>query len=226
MARILIVEDEKEMAQGLKDNFEFDNHTVLLAEDGESGLALIQSEDPDLMILDVMLPKLSGLGVLRAIREKGIHKPVIMLTARGQEMDKVLGLELGADDYITKPFSLRELLARVHAVLRRYQPTELSDPIQKIGRLQLDFKHFTAKDSKGDVILTHKEYQILQCLLQNAENTVSRDQLLEEVWGEDVFPTARTVDNQILKLRKKIEEDPAQPHHILTVHGIGYKMIL
>lgn len=226
MARILIIEDEKDMAQGLKDNFEFDGHEVILSEDGESGLEQAQICHPDLIILDIMIPKMSGLDVLRSIRKKGMHVPIIMLTARGQEMDKVLGLELGADDYITKPFSLRELLARVHAVLRRYQLPFASNSAQTIGRLTLNFEHFTATDIHGEVLLTHKEFLILQFLFQHNGQTVSRDQLLNHVWGEDVYPTTRTVDNQILKLRKKVEIDPAQPHHILTVHGIGYKLIL
>ncbi len=226
MACILIVEDETDMAKGLKDNLEFDSHKVILAEDGVFALERITAEHPDLILLDVMLPKLSGLDVLKTIRSQGIHTPVIMLTARGQEMDKVLGLESGADDYITKPFSLRELLARVHAVLRRTDAPKPLQADQTIGRLQLDFEHYAAKDENGDVSLTHKEFLILQCLLKNKGNTVSRDQLLQEVWGDDVFPTARTVDNQILKLRKKIEAAPAQPRHIITVHGIGYKLIL
>ena len=226
MARILIIEDDKDMAQGLKDNFEFDKHEVILAEDGKIGLEQAQTCQPDLIIIDIMMPKLSGLDVLRTIRKKGMHVPVIMLTARGQEIDKVLGLELGADDYITKPFSLRELLARVHAVLRRYQTPGPSKSMQTIGRLTLDFEHFTAKNAQGDVLLTHKEFIILHFLFQHAGETVSRDQLLKHVWGDDVYPTTRTVDNQILKLRKKVEYDPAQPHHILTVHSIGYKLIL
>lgn len=226
MARILVIEDEKDMAQGLKDNFEYDGHDVILADDGESGLEQAQSCRPDLIILDIMMPKMSGLDVLRSLREKGMGVPIIMLTARGQEMDKVLGLELGADDYITKPFSLRELLARVHTALRRKQSPGDSDAPHIIGRLTLDFKHFTARDENGEVCLTHKEFLILQFLLQHAGKTISRDQLLNHVWGDDVYPTTRTVDNQILKLRKKVENDPTQPHHILTVHGIGYKLIL
>ncbi len=226
MARILLVEDEKEMAAGLKDNFEFDGHEVLIAEDGEAGLEMALNACPDLILLDLMLPKMSGLDVCRKLREKGKHVPIIMLTARGQEMDKVVGLELGADDYITKPFGLRELLARVHAVLRRYQSSEKKDESCVIGRLSLDFQHYTARDDQGEVTLTHKEFLILQFLYQQHGQTVSRDDLLSHVWGEDVYPTTRTVDNQILKLRKKVEKNPAKPQHILTIHGIGYKLCL
>lgn len=227
MARILIVEDERDMAKGLKDNFEFDGHEALMAHDGEAGLRMIQSENPELIILDIMLPKRSGLDVCRTLREQGCRIPIIMLTARGQEMDKVLGLELGADDYITKPFSLRELLARVRAVLRRYSEKPHQTRGRKtIGRLYVDFDCFVATDDEGvNVRMTHKEFLILRYLLDHAGEIVTRDALLDCVWGLEAYPSTRTVDNQILKLRKKVEADPANPAHILTAHGIGYKLI-
>jgi DNA-binding response OmpR family regulator len=226
MARILIVEDEREMAAGLKDNFEFDGHTVYIAEDGEIGLDMALSEKPDLIILDVMLPKKSGYDVCKEIRARKLTTPIIMLTARGQEIDKILGLELGADDYMTKPFSVRELLARVKAVLRRseHDVKDISET-QKIGKITVDFQHYEATDENGKVEFSHKEFEILKYFLANRGKTISRDQLLDDVWGYEAFPTSRTVDNHILKLRKKIETDPARPRHILTVHGIGYKYI-
>jgi DNA-binding response OmpR family regulator len=224
MAKVLIVEDEHEMAMGLKDNFEFDGHTVLIANDGEAGFQLAYSEKPDLMILDVMLPKKSGLDVLKELRAKEYNLPIIMLTARGQEIDKVLGLELGADDYMTKPFSVRELLARAKAVLRRSAGNQFHSK-HKMGKLTLDFEHYVAKDDNGDVELSLKEFEILKTLLEHKGQTITRDQLLDKVWGYDVYPTSRTVDNHMVKLRKKVEENPGRPKHILSVHGIGYKYI-
>ena len=228
MAQILIIEDEIEMAQGLKDNLEYEGFQVSLAHDGETGLELALEESPDLILLDIMLPLKSGFDVCKQLRTKNTTIPIIMLTARGQEIDKVLGLELGADDYITKPFSLRELLARIHAVLRRVSEKEskLSDAVQKMGKLIVDFNRYSAKDEKGDVTLTHKEFEMLKFFRQHRGEAISREILIEKVWGLDVFPTTRTVDNHIAKLRKKIEPDPSRPQHILTVHGIGYKFIL
>ncbi|MBN2089538.1 response regulator transcription factor [candidate division KSB1 bacterium] len=228
MARILIIEDEIEMAQGLKDNFEFDGHEVTIASDGEKGLEMALTALPQLIILDIMLPKISGFDVCKAIRHKGLATPIIMLTARGQEIDKVLGLELGADDYITKPFSVRELLARVKAVLRRYEDFSTSIPAQfnQIGKLKVDFAQYRAIDERSEVELSHKEFEILKFLLIHKGQTVSRDQLLNEIWGYEAFPTTRTVDNFIVKLRKRIEDDPDHPRHIITVYGIGYKLVI
>jgi DNA-binding response OmpR family regulator len=226
MARILIVEDELEMAMGLKDNFEYDGHDVDIAEDGEQGLAMAMKEQYHLIILDLMLPKKSGLDVCKEIRAANQRTPIIMLTARGQEIDKVLGLELGADDYMTKPFSVRELLARVKAILRRYPvEDEVPEQPQQIGQIRVHFKHYRAENEQGSVELSHKEFEILKYFSQHKGETVSRDALLEKVWGYETYPTTRTVDNYILQLRKKIEIDPEHPKHILTVHGIGYKYI-
>ena len=226
MAKILIVEDERDLADGLKDNFEFDGHEVEIAWNGESGMQMAASPEYHLILLDVMLPGKSGLDICRELRARGIKTPIIMLTARGQEIDKVLGLELGADDYITKPFSVRELLARVKAVLRRVPAgaTGAAETLE-IGRLQINFAHYTARNDQGEVDMTHKEFEIIRYLYEHAGQTISRDQLLEDVWGYEAAPTSRTIDNHILKLRKKIESDPDHPRHILTVHGIGYKYI-
>ena len=225
MSRILIIEDEKEMALGLKDNLEYEGHVVTIAGDGEAGLQSAMENPPDLIILDIMLPKKSGFDVCRELRSRKKGIPIIMLTARGEEVDKVLGLELGADDYITKPFSVREFLARVKAVLRRSQSHSDEDDFCRIGKIQVDFTRYMARDDEGEMELTHKEFEIMRYFLDHHGQSISRDQLMEEVWGYEAYPTTRTVDNHIVKLRKKIEQDPARPRHILTVHGIGYKYI-
>ncbi|MCB0289606.1 MAG: response regulator transcription factor [Calditrichaeota bacterium] len=228
MYKILIVEDEPQMRMGLRDNLEFEGYTVDTAEDGRVGLEKILENPYDLILLDVMMPHLSGFDVCKKAREKGIRTPVIMLTAKGEEIDKVLGLELGADDYITKPFSLRELLARIKAVLRRAgeagNAPEASGEVT-IGNLTVDFSTYDAYMDERAEPMSHKEFELLKYLWQHQGQTVSRDELLNEVWGYEEFPTTRTVDNFILKLRKRIESDPARPRFILTVHGIGYKLV-
>jgi DNA-binding response OmpR family regulator len=226
MARILIIEDEAEMANGLSDNCLYDGHDPIIARDGEEGVALALSQRPELILLDVMLPKKSGFDVCRELRAAGLRTPIIMLTARGQEIDKVLGLELGADDYITKPFSLRELLARIKAVLRRTDQSSVGhvDDV-RIGRLQLSFSSATAKDENGNIDLSAKEWDLLRFFVQNEGRVVHRDELLDKVWGYDHFPDTRTIDNFIVRLRKKIEVDPKQPRHLVTVHGMGYRYI-
>jgi len=227
MPKILIVEDEPQMRLGLKDNLEFEGYEADFAEDGAIGLQKILENPYDLIILDIMLPKMSGFDVCKKAREKGIATPVIMLTAKGEEIDKVLGLELGADDYITKPFSLRELLARIKAVLRRVEERggRGGGERVKIGGLEVDFSTYDAFLSGQPEPMSHKEFEILKYLWQHQGQTVSRDDLLNQVWGYEEYPTTRTVDNFILKLRKRIEQDPAHPRHILTVHGIGYKLV-
>lgn len=226
MGRILIVEDEPQMRRGLQENLEFEGYQVDAAADGRSGLQKILEVGYDLVILDIMLPGLSGFDVCKKAREAGIKTPVIMLTAKGEEIDRVLGLELGADDYVTKPFSLRELLARVKAVLRRTEGAQADRKQVTIGKLQINFATCDAFHDGAPVPMTHKEFEVLKYLWQHQGQTVSRNQLLDDVWGYEDYPTTRTVDNFILKLRKLIEDDPAHPRHILTVHGIGYKLLL
>jgi DNA-binding response OmpR family regulator len=225
--KILITEDEPNMRIGLKDNLEFEGYTVDLAEDGTKGLELILKSSYDLILLDVMMPGMSGLDVCRKAREKGINTPIVLLTAKSEEMDKVLGLELGADDYITKPFSLRELLARIKAILRRggIKNTSSSSTVT-IGKLIINFENYTSTNESGAVRMSHKEYDILNYLLQRKNEIVSRYDLLEKVWGYEESPTTRTVDNFIVKLRQKVEQDPNDPRIILTVHGTGYKLIV
>ena len=228
MAKILVVEDEPNMQIGLRDNLEFESYDVTVAKDGEEGLQNLLENTYDLVLLDVMMPKKSGFDVCKEARTAGVKTPIIFLTAKGEEIDKVLGLELGADDYITKPFSVRELVARVKAVLRRTegQSEEQQNIVQAtIGKLQVDFNKYEAEQDGEPVKMSHKEFEVLQYLLQHKNEIVSRYQLLEDVWGYEATPTTRTVDNFILKLRQKTEENPNDPKHILTVHGAGYKLI-
>jgi DNA-binding response OmpR family regulator len=227
--KILIVEDEPNMRMGLRDNLEFEGYQVDLAENGVQGLQLLFKNTYNLVLLDVMMPEMSGLDVCKRAREQGVQVPIVLLTAKGEEMDKVLGLELGADDYITKPFSLRELLARIKAILRREAIRAEAEPAATgthVGRLSINFNAYTAEDKAGPVRMSHKEYAILQYLLQRKNEIVTRHELLEKVWGYEESPTTRTVDNFIVKLRQKIEDDANDPHIILTVHGTGYKFIL
>ncbi len=226
MAHILVIEDEPEMQRGLRDNLEFEGYSVLAVGDGKKGLETIRAKKFDLILLDVMLPGISGFDICKKIREEGITTPVILLTAKGEEVDKVLGLEFGADDYITKPFSLRELLARVKAVLRR-TPSEKISAVKKItiGLLEIDIENYTALKKGKSISMTSKEFEILRYLWQHQQQVISRDDLLKHVWGYDESISSRTVDNFVVKLRKNIEKDPSHPKHIVTIHGTGYKLI-
>jgi DNA-binding response OmpR family regulator len=228
MANILIIEDEPAMQLGLRDNLEMESYVVDSASDGEEGLLKIKTGKYDLVLLDVMLPKVSGFDVCKTARAAGIKTPIILLTAKGEEIDKVVGLELGADDYVTKPFSVRELLARVKAILRRSTNVDANKEEMKvdIGRLHIDFASFQTKENGTDVKLSHKELEILLYLYKNRNLTVSRYDLLENVWGYEEQITTRTVDNFIVRLRQKVETNPNQPKIILTVHGSGYKLVL
>lgn len=226
MAMILVIDDEAEMRRGLVDNLRFEGYETAEADNGTDGLELIRSTPADLVLLDVMMPGMNGFDVCRAARESGVETPVIMLTAKGEEIDRVVGLELGADDYITKPFSLRELLARVKAVLRRSGKHSTGITAEtRIGRLHVDFDGYRASDGTEDVPLSHREFEVLRYLWDRRKQTVSRDRLLTDVWGYDESISTRSIDNFILKLRQKIETDPSHPQHILTVHGIGYKLL-
>lgn len=227
MSKILVVDDEPNMRLGLKDNLEFEGFEVDQAENGDVALNKILNHKYDLVVLDVMMPVKSGFEVCRTVREKGISVPIILLTAKGEEIDKVLGLELGADDYVTKPFSLRELIARIKAVLRRKGEGDSHDQKSiKIGNLSVDFVHYTASVLNEPVKMSHKEFEILHYLCERKNEVVSRFDLLENVWGYDESPTTRTVDNFIVKLRNKIELNPNDPKFIITVHGTGYKLVL
>ena len=222
MPRILIVDDEPEMVRGLQDNLRFEGYQTLTAGDGERALALAVSEAPDLILLDLMLPGRSGWDVCRGLRERGLHIPIIMLTARGDETDQVRGLELGADDYVTKPFSLRELLARIRAVLRRPGPRRHVEAYA-FGDARLHPRSRQAWKAGREVALTRKEFELLHYLVEHPGEILTRERLLNEVWGYERFPTTRTVDTHVLRLRQKFETDPEHPAHILTVHGQGYR---
>jgi len=225
MEKILVIEDEPDMVMGLKDNLEYEGYAVVAARDGVEGIQLAQKELPDLIILDLMLPKKDGYDVCKELRAKGMDTPIIILTAKGQEVDKVLGLELGADDYVTKPFSIREVLARIKAVLRRKgsRPQKLDS--YNFGNVRVDFRKSFVVRNGETIELSHYENEILRLLIANKDEPVSRNRLLDEVWGYDLFPTTRTIDNHIVKLRQKVEDDPKNPAHVITVHGIGYKFV-
>jgi len=225
MAKILIVEDEPNMVAGLRDNFEFEGHQVITAPDGVAGLERALSESPDLVILDVMMPRMSGLDVCKQLKSKKPSVPIIMLTARGQEVDKVVGLELGADDYVTKPFSIRELLARVKAVLRRGGFAGKEQEKFAFGEVEVNVRSCQVSKKGKSVDFSSKEFELLKYFLHHPGETLSRDRLLEEVWGYDRFPTTRTVDAHIVRLRQKVEPKPEEPRFILTVHGTGYKFV-
>ena len=224
-ARVLVVEDDNAMAVALNDGFQYEGHEVTLARDGAQGLELASQDQFDIMILDVMLPKLSGLDVCRQLRSSGNHIPIIMLTARGQEIDKVLGLKIGADDYVTKPFSFMELAARVEAVLRRATKNTEDVDVLRFGNVVVDFKKNTATKDQAALELSPREFRILKYFAEHMGEVVTRDQLLDHVWGYDSFPLTRTVDTHIAKLRQKIEENPGDPHYIVTVHRAGYKFV-
>lgn len=228
MKRILIIEDDVAILRGLKDNLEYESYEVLTAEHGEKGYCLIQEKRPDLIILDLMLPKMSGYELCRKVRDEGITTPILMLTARGEEMDRVVGLDLGADDYVTKPFSVPELLARIRAIIRRVQKTKTGDlPGElKLGEISIDFKCFEARKGGKILNMSRKEFGVLRLLAAREGEVVTRDELLDEVWGYNQYPTTRTVDNHIALIRNKIEDDPSQPRHLITVHGVGYKLVL
>lgn len=223
-ARILLVEDDESIALGLMMNLQADGYDVVLATDGEQGLDLGLRGDMDLVILDVMLPKLNGFEVVTSLRERGQLAPVIMLSARGAEEDKVMGLELGAEDYITKPFSLAELLARVKATLRR--ETIVRHGLEQAVRMgEVEVNASTRQVwRRGELVeLTVTEFDVLWCLVEAGGRVLSRDQILSKVWGPEHHGTLRTIDNFLLHLRNKLEEDPGQPRHLLTVRGVGYR---
>ena len=227
MRKILIVEDEPNMLKGLKDNLEFEGYETDTASDGKMGLDKIINNSFDLILLDVMLPHISGFDICKKTRAEGIETPIILLTARGEEIDKVLGLELGADDYITKPFSVRELLARIKAILRRNPSSSRNaNQEQTIGLLKVNFNNFEAQKDGQSLKLSHKEFEVLHYLFDNKQKVIPRDELINKVWGIDGGITTRTVDNFILRLRQKIELNPNDPHIILTVHGVGYKLVI
>ena len=225
LQKVLIIEDEPDMVLGLQDNFEYEGYEVLVARDGKAGMARALADKPDLILLDIMLPRMSGLDVCRQLRRNGFDAPVIMLTARGQEIDKVIGLEVGADDYVTKPFSIKELLARVRAHLRRASKQVAEIETYRLGDIELNFKHYQAARDGQPIEMSPREFDILKYFIHHKGEAITRERLLDDVWGYDCFPITRTVDNHIAKLRQKIEPVPAEPQYIITIHRVGYKFL-
>jgi DNA-binding response OmpR family regulator len=222
---VLLVEDEPDMVRGLKDAMEFEGFTVASASTGEDGIAKARKEKPHLIVLDLMLPDMNGYRVCEEIRQSNQQVPIIMLTARNQESDKIRGLEVGADDYVTKPFSVGEFLARIKALFRRLERANVPDEIVTIGQAKVDLKKHAVTRNRKTEPLTFYEVEILKLLFERKEEPVSRDEILDKIWGIEASPTNRTVDNFIVKLRRKVEDDHKQPRHILTVYGLGYKLV-
>jgi DNA-binding response OmpR family regulator len=225
VSRVLVVEDDPAILRGLAETLRRETYDVLTAADGETGYQLVREKSPDLLILDLMLPKLSGYEICRKMRSEGLSIPILILTARGDEGDRVLGLDLGADDYVSKPFSLRELLARMRALLRRGQATGSLLNELRVNDVFVDFRSYEARKSGARLEMTRREFQVLRVLASRPGEVISRSELLDQVWGLEVYPTTRTVDNHIASLRAKLEINPAEPVHILTVRGVGYKWI-
>ena len=223
MNRILIVEDEDAILIPLADNLRLEGYDVTSATDGRQGLKLAEEKRHDLVILDIMLPGIDGFEICRRLRQAGVTTPILMLTAKSQEIDKVLGLELGADDYVTKPFSSRELLARVKALLRRSREPGPDVGTCVFGDVEVDFRKYEARCHGKPVFLTALEFSLLRCLIAHKGNVVARDAVLDEVWGENVYVDPRTVDKHISSLRKKIGDDADNPKHIVGVRGVGYR---
>jgi DNA-binding response OmpR family regulator len=225
MIRILVIEDDPAISTGLKASLETEGYKIIVVNDGEEGLNAAMNENPTLILLDIMLPSMSGLEICMKLRNKGVVTPIIMLTARSEEADKLLGFELGADDYVTKPFSMKELLARIKAILKRRVAIEDSFDFYEFDDVKVNFKNMETTKGDKHVKMSLKEYELLKFFIRHIDEVVTRNTLLDEVWGYDVFPTTRTVDNYIMMLRKKIETNPAIPKHIQTIHSAGYKFV-
>lgn len=225
MKTILIIEDDISILRGLKDNLEYEDYTVLTETNGAKGLQIALTKRPHLILLDIMLPGMNGNEICRRVKKEKPELPVIMITARGSEMDKVSGLDIGADDYITKPFSIPELLARIRAVLRRAAPAPVTPDQHAFGKVRLDFKKLQAFREGKEIKLSTKEFEIMKYFITHEGEAVHRHDLLNAVWGYEAMPTTRTVDNFILDLRKKLEEDPSKPRHIIGIRDVGYKFL-
>lgn len=222
MKKILIIEDEESILLALEDNLALEGYEVSSATDGEQGFSMAKEHGYDLIILDIMLPKMSGFDICRELRQAGMITPILMLTAKSQEVDKVLGLELGADDYVTKPFSPRELLARIKALLRRAKQPPKDIDHYRFGDIEVDFIKYEIRKKGKPIYLTALEFALLHFLIKYKEQVVSRDSILDEVWGDEVYVLPRTVDKHIAELRKKIEDKPSSPKYIIGVRGVGY----
>jgi len=226
LKKILIIEDDPAVVEGLKEHLKSEHFDVITSGSGENGYQMAKTENADLILLDLILPDIDGTDVCRRLRNDGIHTPVVMLTGRKDEIDKIIGLEIGADDYVTKPFNTRELIARIKAILRRIDDYKSEDiKNYKFANMEIDFKKMEIDKNGEPVTLSVMELKILKYMIERKEEVITRDDLLNNVWGYDSFPTTRTVDNYILSLRKKIEENPSEPKHILTVYKAGYKFV-
>jgi DNA-binding response OmpR family regulator len=223
MEKILIIEDEERILMGLEDDLRIEGYQVSSATDGQKGFSMARDQPFDLIILDIMLPKMNGFEVCKQLRQTGITTPILILTAKSQEVDKVLGLEIGADDYVTKPFSPRELIARVNAIIRRMKQTQQVIELDHFGDVDINFKKYEAKKSGQPINLTALEFTLLHFLIKHKDQVVSRDSILDNVWGNSVYVYPRTIDTHIANLRKKIEDDPENPKFIIGVRSIGYK---
>jgi DNA-binding response OmpR family regulator len=225
MSTILVIEDDPSIARGIQLALEAEHFKVLVASSGQKGYDIVHRASVDLITLDLVLPDRNGEEICRDLRKDGFSTPILMLTSKGEEMDKIVGLEIGADDYMTKPFSTRELVARVKALLRRVKELPKDIAEYTIGDIHLDFRKQEAMKGKTPVKLSVREFEVLKYLARHEGEVVTRDMLLDDVWGYEHFPTTRTVDNYILSLRKKIEDDPGKPKHVVTVHTAGYKLV-
>ena len=224
--KVLIIEDEPGILLGIRDEFESEGYMVFAANDGEEGLEMTQKHRPDLIILDVMMPKMDGYEVCKKLRMEGNRIPIIMLTVKDKEIDKVLGLELGADDYVTKPFSLRELMARAKALFRRSEGQSKDLAAYTFDEIKLDFKKYEAKKKGKDLCFTPLEFHLMKLLIQRKGEVVTRESFLDQVWGEDNLTVSdRTIDSHIANIRKKLEDDPANPRYIISIRGVGYKFV-
>jgi DNA-binding response OmpR family regulator len=223
LTKVLVVEDDPGILRTVADNLRFEKYDVITAGDGETAYILQQQQQPDLLVLDLMLPRMSGLELCRRLRAEDVQVPVLALTARGEEADRVLGLDMGADDYVVKPFSVPELMARIRALLRR--STSGLAATLTFGDVEVDFRRHAAVRGGRAIEMTRKEFALLRFLASREDTVVTRDELLNKVWGFEAYPVTRTVDNHIAGLRAKLEADPARPVYIQTVHGVGYKFV-
>jgi DNA-binding response OmpR family regulator len=225
MTRVLVVEDDPGILRTVADNLKFEQYDVVTAMDGQTAWEIQRSQRPDLIVLDLMLPRMSGLELCRQLRAADIQVPVLVLTARSEEADRVLGLDLGADDYVTKPFSVPELMARIRALLRRTSLTAGLPATLRFGQVEIDFRRYAAHRRGEPIEMTRKEFALLRFLASRSETVLTRDELLNKVWGFEAYPLTRTVDNHIASLRAKLEADPSRPVHIQTVYGVGYRFV-
>jgi DNA-binding response OmpR family regulator len=223
--KVLVVEDDPGILRTVADNLRFENYEVVTAMDGETALVVQRDQQADLIVLDLMLPRMSGLDLCRKLRASDDQVPVLVLTARSEEADRVLGLDLGADDYVVKPFSVPELMARIRALLRRASSASALPATLAFGQVEIDFRRYSAYHGGASVEMTRKEFALLRFLAARENTVVTRDELLNKVWGFGAYPVTRTVDNHIASLRAKLEPDPGRPVHIQTVHGVGYKFV-